>query len=163
MLLLVDTREHWTHPGSTDTHIKGYLVRHGVDFEIRKLDVGDYQVEGRPFISVDRKQNLEELSRNLMNKSDKSRFWREVRRAHAQHIRLVVLCEHGGQIKTLEDVKYWKSKYSPVSGRRLIDEMIRVEMAYGVVWRFCGKRSTAKKILEILYDPKLTQPAAEKF
>ena len=107
-------------------------------------------LDGQPGIVVDRKQSLGEVATNMMNRSDSARFWREVRRAHADGIRLVVLVEHGGQIKSINDVPKWKSKYSPVTGRRLVDEMIRCEMAYGVEWRFCDKRSTARRILEIL-------------
>lgn len=149
-VLIVDSREHWTHPNSTDTHISDYLARHGIQYVVRKLDVGDYMLDGQPGIVVDRKQSLGEVATNMMNRSDSARFWREVRRAHADGIRLVVLVEHGGQIKSINDVPKWKSKYSPVTGRRLVDEMIRCEMAYGVEWRFCDKRSTARRILEIL-------------
>ena len=67
-MIIVDSREHWTHPNSTDTHIKDYFDRHGIEYEVRKLDVGDYQIDGNPRVSVDRKATLEELSRNLMNR-----------------------------------------------------------------------------------------------
>ena len=50
----------------------------------------------------------------------------------------------------INDVPKWKSRYSQVTGRRLIDEMIRLEMSYGVRWAFCSKQSTGKRIMEIL-------------
>lgn len=146
----VDSREKWTQPNSTDKHISDYFDRHGIEWEVKALGVGDYQIEGNPTISVDRKASIEECSMNLMNRSDSSRFWREVRRAHDQGIKLVILVESGRAVKTINDVVLWKSKYSGVSGRHLIDEMIRCEMAYGVVWRFCDRRSTGRKIVEIL-------------
>lgn len=149
-MLWVDSREKWTQPNSTDTHIKDYFDRHGIEYEVRKLDVGDYIIDGQPNIVVDRKQSLSEVATNLMNRKDSSRFWREIRRAHEQGIQLVVLCESGPSVLNINQVPRWRSKYSPVTGRRLIDEMIRVEMAYGVVWRFCSKRSTGKRIVEIL-------------
>ena len=152
MKILCDSREHWTQPNSTDTHIRGWFDRHGIEWEVRKLDVGDYMTEGNPLVTVDRKQSLEELSRNLMNRADSSRFWREVRRAHEQHIQLVVLIECGRTVKTVPDVVNWHSKYSPVSGRKLLDEMIRVEYAYGVIFRLCDRRSTARRIIEILSE-----------
>ena len=152
MKLYVDSREKWTQTNSTDTHIRDYFDRHGIEWEVRKLDVGDYQLDNNPHIVVDRKMSLEEASRNLMNRSDASRFWREVRRAHEQGIQLVVLIESGRAVKNINEVVRWKSRYSPVTGRRLIDEMIRCEMAYGVVWRFCDKRSTGRRIIEILTD-----------
>ena len=150
MRVIVDSREKWTQPGSADRHIPAWFEKHGVEYEVRKLEVGDYLIDGQTDIVVDRKISLEEVARNLMNRNDSARFWREVRRAHDQKIKLVILCECGGQVKTINDVPKWKSKYSPVTGRRLINEMIRLEMAYGVVWRFCDKRSTGRRIVEIL-------------
>ena len=141
---IFDTRER------KNEHIKSYFDKHGIEYEIRKLDVGDYQIEGKPQISVDRKRNLQELSKNLMNAKDHSRFWKEVRRAREQKIKLFVLVEHGEQIKSIEDVSKWTDKYSGVSGRRLADEIYRVHIAYGVEFLFCDKRCTAKKIIDIL-------------
>lgn len=141
---IFDTRE------KKNDHIKAYFERHGLDYTVRKMDVGDYQIEGQQQIVVDRKQNLSELATNLMNRNDRSRFWREVRKAHEDGIYLIVLCEHGGQIHSINDVPLWKSKYSSVTGRRLQDEMIRLERAYGVRWVFCDKRSTGRRIVELL-------------
>ena len=146
-MLLVDSREKWTQDGSRDRHLKTWLEKNGVPYTVKKLDVGDYMLDGGT-VAVDRKQDLSELATNLMNRSDSARFWREIRRAHETGLRLVVLCEHGGQIHTINDVPKWRSKYSPVTGRRLVDEMIRCEMAYGVTWLFCDKRSTARRIME---------------
>lgn len=153
-MLIVDSREQWTQARSKDLHIKRYLDRHNIQYEIRKLDCGDYMTEDNPILTVDRKQSLEELARNLMNKSDSSRFWREVRRAHASGIKLVILVESGPAVLSINDVPKWKSKYTQVTGRRLIDEMIRLEMSYGVRWEFCSKASTGKRIMEILEGQK---------
>lgn len=101
-------------------------------------------------VSVDTKENLEEISRNLMNHNDSSRFWNEIRRSKELGIKLIILVEAGPAVKNINDVARWKSKYSPVSGRSLIDAMIRTEMSYGVVWKFCSKASTAKRIIELL-------------
>lgn len=141
---IFDTRE------KRNEHIKAYFDKHGIDYEIRKLDVGDYQIDGKPQISVDRKRNLQELSKNLMNAKDHSRFWKEVRRAREQGIKLYILCEHGGKIKSIQDVSKWHDKYSGVDGRHLMDEIYRVHISYGVEFLFCDKRCTARKIIEIL-------------
>lgn len=145
MTLLEDTRN------KIDKHenVKRYCEKHGIEIIRQKLDVGDYMLPGGK-IAIDTKSGILECSMNLMNRSDSSRFWREVRRAHDQGIKLVILVESGRAVKTINDVVLWKSKYSGVSGRHLIDEMIRCEMAYGVVWRFCDRRSTGRKIVEIL-------------
>ena len=101
-------------------------------------------------VSVDTKQNLEELSKNLMNRPDHSRFWKEVRKAKEHGIKLIILCEHGGQIKSIPDVAKWHSKYAPVSGRALMEEIYRVHISYGVDFVFCDKRRTGKEIIELL-------------
>ena len=144
MKIIIDSRERKCD------HIKKWFDKHGIEYEIKKLDVGDYQIDGNTAISVDRKQNLAELSKNLMNKADHSRFWKEIRRAKEQNIKLFILCEHGGKIKQIQDVALWNDKYSGVSGRRLMDEIFRTHIAYGVEFLFCDKRCTARRIVEIL-------------
>ena len=143
-MLICDSRE------KKNAHILAYFDRNGIPYEIRKLDVGDYMVDSDNTVSVDRKQNLDEVAHNLMNKSDKSRFWKEVRRARENGIRLIVLCEHGGKIHNIKDVANWHSKYSPVSGTSLMNEIYRVHISYGVEFLFCPKISTGRRILEIL-------------
>lgn len=142
-MLITDSRE------KKNAHILAYFDRHNIEYEVKKLDVGDYMYEGGA-ISVDRKQNLDEVAHNLMNKSDKSRFWKEVRRARDKGIRLIVLCEHGGKIHSIKDVANWHSKYSPVSGTSLMNEIYRVHIAYNIDFLFCDKRSTGRRIVEIL-------------
>lgn len=100
-------------------------------------------------ISIDRKQNLEELSKNLTNKADHARFMREVRRAYASRITLIVLVEQRG-INGTNDVLRWRSKHSPVTGAALVREMFRIRMAYGVKFLYCDKLSTGKTIMDIL-------------
>lgn len=153
-LLLVDSREKWTQGGSRDAHIREYLDRHEIPYLVKKLDVGDYTLPGSRIV-VDRKQNLDEVSKNLTNPTDSARFMREVRRAREQGLQLVVLVEHGYYIKTMDDVKNWRSKYTGVSGYLLSRQMRRVSLAYGVRWEFCHKRNVTKRIIEILTERPL--------
>lgn len=144
-MIIVDTREKkWDH-------IRSYFGSVGEEWIQQKLDVGDYMDPDRPLIIVDRKQNLSEVATNLCSKDD-GRFWRELRRAHESGIRLYVLVEHGRSVKELRDVAAWKSPYSKITGKRLLDEMYRVAFAYGVEWRFCEKKDTGKKIKELLWQ-----------
>lgn len=144
MKIIIDSRE------KKCDHIKAWFEKSGIEYEVKKLDVGDFMLPDNPKVSVDRKQNLSELSRNLTNKADHSRFWKEVRRAREQSIKLYILCEHGGKIKSIQDVALWNDKYSGVNGRHLMDEIYRVHISYGVDFLFCDKRCTARKIVEIL-------------
>ena len=100
--------------------------------------------------SVDTKKDLYEISKNLMNRNDRSRFWREVRRAKEQGIKLYVLIEHGTNIKTIKDVAKWNDKFNGVSGRTLMNEMYRVHISYGVEFLFCSKKETGEKVVNIL-------------
>lgn len=143
-MYIFDSRER------KNDHIKRWFDKRGIPYTVKKLDVADYAVEGKPGLAIDRKQNLDELATNLMNRSDRARFWREVRRAREQGIRLIVLCEHGHGIEKIEDVKGWKSEYSPVTGRALMEQIYRVHISYGVDFLFTDKRHCAKRIVEIL-------------
>lgn len=149
MTLIEDTR----NKVGKHKNIAAYCQRCGIELVREKLDYGDYMFPGG-HISIDTKQNLEEVASNLLNRShrDSIRFWNEVRNAHKNGIKLVILVEHGGEIKSINDVPKWRSRFSGVTGRRLIDEMIRTEMAYSVRWVFTDRRSTARKIIEILKE-----------
>lgn len=147
-MVIVDSRE------KKNSHILKYFIQHDIDYTIKKMDVADYQIEGKDSLVIDRKQNLDELSRNLTNRSDHARFWKEVRRAKERKLKMIVLCEHGGQIKDIKSVANWNSKYSPVSGRHLMEEIYRVHIAYGVEFIFCDKRSTGRRIIELLGGAK---------
>lgn len=149
-MLLVDTREKWTQEGSKDRHLSGYFVRHRIPFRVQKLDVGDYMLEGGA-VSVDRKQDVNEICKNLTNPADKQRFFAEVRRARAQGIRLVVLIE-SNQFKTPADLRAWRSRYSKVPGTAIIKQMERLRLAYGVQFVFCPRVSAARRIMEILTE-----------
>lgn len=145
MTIIEDTRNK---EGKHD-NVRIYCENHGIELIRQKLDVGDYQVPGGR-IAIDTKRNLSELATNLMNRADKSRFWKEVRRAYEQGLKLIVLCEHGGKVKTIKDVAGWNSPYSPVSGRALMEQIYRAHISYGVEFVFCSKRSTGKRIVELL-------------
>lgn len=145
MKVIIDTRDK-------EHAIRGivaYFDRHGIEWERRKLDTGDYMLEGRPELVIDRKQSLSELAHNLLS-ADRARFYREIRRAREQGIRLIVLCEEGISVRTLADVQKWKPKYGKVTGKALADAIYRLEIGYGVPVVFCGKRSTGKRIVELL-------------
>lgn len=144
VIYIFDTRE------KKNGHIKQYFDRHGIEYRVEALKVGDYMMEGGR-ITVDRKASLEEISGNLLNPADKRRFWAEVRRAYTKRLRLVVLVETN-KIKKLEDLRQWHSAYTPVSGSALIREMKRLQNAYGVRFEFCPRVSAARRIMEILEE-----------
>ena len=146
MLCYIDTREK-------EHAIKGilaYFDRHGIPWERRKLDTGDYMLEGKPGLVIDRKAGLAELAHNMLS-PDKARFYREIRRAREQGIHLIILCEQGG-CHGPADVRKWVPKYGKASGKSLCDAIFRLEIGYGVPVLFCDKRSTGRQILELLTE-----------
>lgn len=145
MKIWVDTREK---PQAIRS-ILAYFDRHGIEWEKTALKTGDYMLDGQPELIVDRKQSLGELSQNLLS-HDRARFYREIRRAREDGIRLIILCEHGPDVKTFADVKNWKPKYGKVTGKALADAIFRLEIGYGVPVYYCAKQSTGKRIVEIL-------------
>lgn len=142
-MIICDTRER------KNQHILEYFDLRRIPYKVKKLDTGDYMTEGNERLTIDRKQNLDELCGNLLS-PDKGRFWREVRRAKENHIRMIVLIEQGSDFHTLKDVLKWKSRYKSVTGRQLYNEICRCHIAYGVEFWFCDRRQTGKRITEIL-------------
>lgn len=144
MKIICDSREK---PQAIEK-ILAWFDNHDIEWEKKKLDTGDYMMEGKPDIVVDRKGDLLELAHNMLT-ADKARFYREIRRARDAGIHLVILCEHGG-IHGLEDVKKWKPKFGRSSGKKLADAIFRLEISYGVPTLYCDPRSTGRRIYEIL-------------
>lgn len=149
-MIIVDTREK---PRAI-VKILAEFDRQGVEYVRRALNFADYADPDRlPGIVIDRKQNLNEIAFNVVQ--GRARFVREIERCHRAGCTLVVLIEHSPRIRTLEDVIAWKNprlKTSPlaVSGERLYRIMKAMEGRYGIIWRFCGKAQTGKRIIEIL-------------
>lgn len=141
-MLICDSKE------KKNEHILRYFDRHGIDYEIRKLDVGDYMFEGGA-ISVDTKRSVDELASNMLNRNDHARFLREAKRAADSGIKLIVLLETS-KYKAIPDLREWRSKYSGISGRSLMDAVYKTHISYGVEFLFCPKISTGRRIVELL-------------
>lgn len=147
-MLIVDSREQkWSH-------IKEYLDRNNIQYEVKKLNVGDYMNTEHPNIVVDRKANLQEVCSNLQSgKENIHRFMKECRRAREKDVELVILVE-GTNCKDISDVKLWKSKYTSHTGDWLARQMKTLIYAFNIKWMFCKKNETARKILELLHYDK---------
>ena len=153
LTVLMDTREK---PQAVQTIMKQFEAA-GVRVIRTKLWVADYQMFDNPHLVVDRKQNLSELCNNVVQ--DHKRFRDELIRAQEVGISVVVLVEHGGGIKSLDDVPNWvnpRLKVSPlaVSGERLYKILKAMEYTYKVRFEFCTKAQTGKRILQILTEGK---------
>ena len=148
-MIIVDTREKIR----AIRMILEEFDRQGVEYVRRKLDFADYYNPEKPGIVIDRKQNLQEIAFNVVQ--GKARFVREIERCNRAGCHMIVLIEHSSKIKTLTDVIQWKNprlKESPlaVSGERLFKILKAMEGYYQIEFRFCDKRHTGKRILELL-------------
>lgn len=127
--------------------------RQGVKHVSSKLYVGDYMSFDNPRLIIDRKQNLFEVCNNVCQQHD--RFISEIKKANDIGIKLIILVEHGGKVKSLDDVAEWNNprlKTSPlaVSGQRLHKILSTIQKNYNVEFLFCDKRNTGKRIIELL-------------
>ncbi len=140
----------------------------GVNHFSSKLLVGDYMSLDNPRIIIDRKQNLQELCGNVCQQHE--RFKKELIKAMQANIQLIILIEHGAEIKSLEDVFFWKNprkhevrwrvvngkreKYivsaKAVDGNQLYKSLCTIRDRYNVRFEFCEKKDTGKKIIELL-------------
>ena len=104
MDIQIDSREK----ARAITKIISYFDANNIRHYSSKLFVGDYMSLDNPRLIIDRKQNLQELVGNVCQQH--KRFTAELQRAQDTGIKIIILCEHGGNIKSLSDVNCW---YNP--------------------------------------------------
>ena len=164
MQIQVDSREHkaeWER-------IQKQFDDMGIKYFRSKMYVGDYQSLDNPRLVIDRKKNLQELCGNVCQQHE--RFKAELIRALQQNIKIVILVEHGEDVKTLEDVWFWENprkheiRWRMVNGKRvrtvqsekavdgsqLYRSLKTIKDRYNVDFVFCAKEQTGQKIVEIL-------------
>lgn len=149
MTIQIDTREHkWEM-----ARIQRQLTAAGCKTIVSKLYVGDYQSLDNPRLVVDRKKDLLELCGNVCQQHE--RFRKELIKAMDAGIRIILLVEHGPDVRTLEDVYFWDNPrlmQSPraVSGTGLYKSLVTIRDKYNVQFEFCTKNETGAKIMELL-------------
>lgn len=149
MTIQIDTREK----ARAIKKILAHFESQGITHYSSKLFVGDYMSLDNPRLIIDRKQNLLELTQNVCQQH--KRFTGELKRAQNMGIKIIVLCEHGEGIQSLEDVQKWvnpRLKQSPMamSGQRLFKVLYTIGQNYNVDFVFCDKQETGQKIIELL-------------
>lgn len=164
MNIQVDSREH----KSEWERIKAQFDNLGVKYFRSKLYVGDYQSLDNPRLVIDRKKDLQELCGNVCQQHE--RFKAELVRAMQNGIKIVILCEHGEDIQTMEDVWFWQNprkhrviwktvngkrfktvvSEKAVDGNQLYKSLCTIRDRYNVDFVFCTKEDTGQKIVEIL-------------
>ena len=159
-----DTREH----KSEWDRIQKQFNDLGVKYFRSKLFCGDYQSLDNARLVIDRKKDLQELCGNVCQQHE--RFKAELIRAMQNGIKVIILCEHGPDIKSLEDVYFWQNPRKhrivwktvngqrvktvvsdkAVDGNQLYKSLCTIRDRYNVDFVFCTKEETGRKIVEIL-------------
>jgi len=157
MIILEDTRQQiGKHKLKHE-----YFEQHGIVVKRTKLWVGDYTLPTDQSVCIDTKFSLQELISDVCSKHHET-FKRELLRAKESGIKLVILVEHGEDIKTMER-KYqirWKTvngkrvkdviSAKAVDGNQLYKSLCTIRDRYNVDFVFCRKEETGQKIIEIL-------------
>lgn len=154
--LLIDTREK---PKATKNIIK-YFDSIGLVYESTKLLFGDYMDWNRPNIVIDRKQNIAELAKNCTLEHE--RFKREMIKAQQAGATLVILVEQIRykdrnqwiEVNGIEDLIYWSSPHTEIKGEKVYRVLKSWLANYPIRIEFCDKRSTGRRIFEIIYKGK---------
>ena len=166
-MLYIDTRQQ----AGKHEHVDRWLREHGVAYEYRKLDFGDYMVGGGA-LSIDTKKDVQELAGNLGH--DHARFRREIERASGAGCRLVVLVEEHPEYAERTLLRSWRNrvcrgcrKCDPLEQGRCVKNPMRkapkprqgpwlaavldtMERKYDVAFEFCRRADTARIICEKL-------------
>ena len=152
--VIVDSREK---PKAIERTLQ-YFSDHGIEYEVSKLLFGDYMDWNRPGVVVDRKQNIAELAKNCTVEHE--RFRREMEKARKAGATLVVLVEQNRykdrgewvEVDSIEDLLRWSSPHTMVRGEKVYRVLASWTAKYPLRVVFCDKRSTGRKIVEILYS-----------
>lgn len=164
--ILVDSNE------KKNEHVIDYLDFHNIAWKSKRLNVGDYMIDGDLSVSIDKKYGLDEIAGNMT--CDYTRFRKELIRAQEAQTQLIVLIEEP-IIKELSQVHDWISwrkkewdeckkfndlfrmrqlhlnpNYPPATGSDLMRRMVTIGEKYSVQWKFTTKAECGKRIVEIL-------------
>lgn len=151
-MLIIDTREK----ANAIKPILNYFDSVGAEYMRSKLIVGDYMIFKNPTLVIDRKQNIDELANNCTN--DHVRFKAELDTAVNLGVRLVILVEQDHyydrgkriELNDIDDLMFWTSRYSTIRGEKVYRILASWCHKYPLSVRFCSKKDTGRKILEIL-------------
>ena len=165
--ILVDSNE------KKNEHVIDYLDFHNIAWKRKRLNVGDYMIDGDLSISIDKKYGCDELAGNLAG-NDYTRFRKELLRAMTANTRLIFLIEEN-DIFCINDVYRWQNwrhvewlkckesgdyvrmemlhlnpRMHPITGDELMRRMVTIAHKYGIEWQFTPKAECGRRIVDIL-------------
>lgn len=151
--LIIDSREK---PKAIKNIIKTFDGA-GIQYETSKLLFGDYMDYSRPNLVVDRKQNIAELAKNCTVEAQ--RFKSELERAQRANSRLIILVEQNRykdrdkwvSVEQISDLIMWSNPHTSIRGEKVFRVLSSWVAKYDLEIKFCDKRVTGKRIIEIIY------------
>lgn len=151
--IIVDSREK---PKAIERTLECFRDQE-ITYEVSKLLFGDYMDYNNPGLVIDRKQNIAELAKNCTVEHE--RFRRELERAQKAGATLIVLVEQNRykdrdewiQVESISDLIRWSSPHTQIRGEKIYRVLASWTAKFPLRVEFCDKRSTGRKILEILY------------
>lgn len=158
LIMVQDAREKKSH----HNNVEGYCKKLGIPIIRKMLNVGDYRLANLDGngniaylnnIAVDVKGSgkgsdcgLLELANDLYR--DKQSFNRKYRKCLKDKVKLIVLVEQ--EVKSLRELVSWKSTYTKITGRELLNMIETIRVSYGVDFRFCDKKNVGESVIALL-------------
>lgn len=150
-IILTDTRQ------KSEQHILKEFDKQNIKHIRTTLKSADYMAlrydNGFIFdysILIDTKKDLVEMAGNICRTSEHERIKREIEKAKQLGCEQFIFLIADNKIKTAEDIKKWKSKYTKVKGNVLLKSMITMSKKYGIKFIICSKKNMGKKIIKLL-------------
>jgi ERCC4-type nuclease len=141
MIILIDTRE------KQYGHLLPWFRKNNIQLRRKTLQFGDYTLLGMEHkIVIERKNNLDELAKNLTKK--RQQFKNELMRANAAGAKLILLIENAIQL----DIKKhnYRSEFHP---NAFIGTLNSWHVKYNIDVYFCPNiKFTGKIMLKLLND-----------
>lgn len=157
MLIVADTRQ------KQDNHITKYFDKNSIVWVRDNLPSADYMAiryKNNKFkkdysILIDTKKDLVELAHNLCNSSEHARVVREIETAQGLGCKEFYFIIADNKIKSAEDIKNWKSKYTKVKGETLLKTMATFSRHHNCKFIIVPKKEMASKIMTLLQRNKM--------
>jgi len=159
MILYMDTRQQ---EGKHELKIQ-YWKSQGIELVTKKLDYGDYMLEGNDTLSIDTKKDFTEIEGNLIH--DHKRLVRECDRAEEAGVRLIFVVENEcgicnlAQVDSWQNPRYWAWKFKHdrgykgkecTSGPKLRRIMETFERRHNATFLFTSPEQSGRLVLDLL-------------
>jgi hypothetical protein len=105
-------------------------------------------------ILIDTKKDLVELAHNLCNTNEHERIKHEIQKAKELGCQKFYFLIADDNIKNINDIKNWSSKYTKVKGETLFKIMFTMCKKYNIIFTITSKKKMGQKIIELLGGKK---------